>query len=85
MKDLYVTHVRYDENDPIGRILALLTLSPVYEFKHIYYPVKIYHHRYIVVMYVTLILFRRDLHTISMFIGQVSVVRRIHLFILYYS
>ena len=54
MQAFSFTYVVYKKGDNIGMLLALFTLSPVF----------------IVVMYATLIVFRRDLETILSFIGQ---------------
>ncbi|RLN58633.1 hypothetical protein BBJ28_00010407 [Nothophytophthora sp. Chile5] len=48
------TWVVYDPADPLGIVLALITLSPVY----------------VMVMYVTLVGFQRDLDSISALLGQ---------------
>ncbi|RLN10545.1 hypothetical protein BBJ28_00000578 [Nothophytophthora sp. Chile5] len=48
------TWVVYDPTDPLGVVLALITLSPVY----------------VTVMYVTLVGFQRDLDSISALLGQ---------------
>ncbi|KAF0695603.1 Aste57867_13643 [Aphanomyces stellatus] len=53
-KPFSLTWVMYDVDDPLGQVLALVTLSPVF----------------IMVMYATLILFQRDLHIIFMVLGQ---------------
>ncbi|CAK4079238.1 unnamed protein product [Aphanomyces euteiches] len=53
-KPFSLTWVMYDAADPLGQLLALVTLSPVF----------------IMVMYATLILFQRDLHIIFMVLGQ---------------
>ena len=54
-----LTSVKYVEGDALGFLLALFTLSPIF----------------IVVMYATIILTRRDIQTVFTFIGQlISVV-----------
>lgn len=54
-KSLGITYVRYVKGDIIGKLLALFTLSPIF----------------IVVMYTTLLFFRRDLDTFFIFFFQV--------------
>ena len=49
-----LTYVTYDDEDPFGWLLALITLSPIF----------------IMVMYATLIVFRRDMHTLALLAGQ---------------
>jgi dolichyldiphosphatase len=49
-----LTHVMYIKGDIIGYFLALLSLSPIF----------------IMVMYATLIVFRRDFQTIFIVFGQ---------------
>ncbi|KAF4324060.1 hypothetical protein BBO99_00002336 [Phytophthora kernoviae] len=53
-----LTWVVYDPTDPLGVILALFTLSPIF----------------IMIMYATLVASQRDLDTISMFTGQMITV-----------
>ncbi|RLN46051.1 hypothetical protein BBJ29_003383 [Phytophthora kernoviae] len=53
-----LTWVVYDPTDPLGVILALFTLSPIF----------------IMIMYATLVTSQRDLDTISMFTGQMVTV-----------
>eukprot|EP00937_MAST-01D_sp_MAST-1D-sp2_P005718 g5718.t1 len=48
------TYVTYDDADPLGFVLAGITLTPIF----------------IMVMYATLVLFRRDVHTLAMLAGQ---------------
>lgn len=50
---LAITHVEYPDGDWLGKILAITSLIPLM----------------IVVGFVTLVIFRRDLHTISFFVG----------------
>ncbi|ROT66983.1 putative dolichyldiphosphatase 1 [Penaeus vannamei] len=52
-KAFSLTHVEYPKGDIIGQLLAISSLAPVA----------------IIVGFVTLILFRRDLHTITFFGG----------------
>ncbi|KAK7079699.1 Dolichyldiphosphatase 1 [Halocaridina rubra] len=52
-KAFSLTHVEYPEGDSLGHLLAIISLLPVA----------------IIVGFITLILFRRDLHTIVFFIG----------------
>ncbi|KAI8822687.1 phosphatidic acid phosphatase type 2/haloperoxidase [Fimicolochytrium jonesii] len=49
-----LTHVQYDDSDPLGMFMAYASLAPIA----------------IIISYVTLIFFRRDLATILMFVGQ---------------
>lgn len=49
-----LTYVRYDDNDAYSLILALFTLSPIF----------------IIVMYATILLIRRDLQTLLILLGQ---------------
>jgi dolichyldiphosphatase len=49
-----LTFVRYEENDLIGKLLALVTLSPVF----------------IMVMYATILMIRRDIQTALITLGQ---------------
>ncbi|KAK0175656.1 hypothetical protein PV327_009388 [Microctonus hyperodae] len=51
-----LTHVEYPQGDFLGRMLAFISLTPFA----------------VIVGFVTLILFRRDLHTISYFIGVIA-------------
>lgn len=53
-KSFGLTHVEYDATNPINKLLALFSLSPVF----------------IMVMFATLIIFRRDFQTIFSVIGQ---------------
>ena len=53
---LALTHVRYDPNDPIAKILSLVTLSPIF----------------LLCAYVTIILYRRELTFINALLGQLS-------------
>lgn len=48
------THVMYDARDPVGKLMALLSLSPVF----------------VCVAYATLLLSRRDLHVATLALGQ---------------
>lgn len=52
-KPFSLTHVEYPEGDRIGQLLAISSLTPIA----------------IIVGFITLILFRRDLHTIMFFVG----------------
>lgn len=52
-KPISLTHVIYPEDDIIGKILAWSSLVPIF----------------IIVSFVTLILFRRELHTMAWFLG----------------
>jgi len=54
-KPFSLTHVEYPEGDPLGKFLALVSLLPLA----------------MIVGNFTLILFRRDLHTISLFLGNI--------------
>ena len=49
-----LTYVRYEENDLLGKMLALVTLSPVF----------------IMVMYATILVIRRDIQTALITFGQ---------------
>ena len=49
-----LTYVTYDDEDPLGFVLAGITLAPIF----------------IMVMYATLVVFRRDMHTLAMLAGQ---------------
>jgi dolichyldiphosphatase len=49
-----LTYVRYEEDDLIGKILSLFTLSPVF----------------IMVMYATILVIRRDIQTVFITFGQ---------------
>lgn len=49
-----LTYVRYEENDLLGKMLALVTLSPVF----------------IMVMYATILVIRRDIQTAFITFGQ---------------
>lgn len=49
-----LTYVRYEEENILSKILALFTLSPIF----------------IIVMYSTIILIRRDIQTTLILIGQ---------------
>ncbi|KAJ0395847.1 hypothetical protein P43SY_002264 [Pythium insidiosum] len=49
-----LTWVEYDAQDPLGAVLALVTLSPVF----------------IMVMYATLVVFQRDLDAMALLVGQ---------------
>ncbi|CAK4745434.1 unnamed protein product [Aphanomyces euteiches] len=60
----------YDAADPLGQLLALVTLSPVYSMHSCALLSCEYICRFIMVMYATLILFQRDLHIIFMVLGQ---------------
>ena len=51
---LSLTHVVYTQGDPVGLLLSIITLSPIY----------------IVVMYATLVAFRRDIDTFLALLGQ---------------
>ncbi|ETV88154.1 hypothetical protein, variant 1 [Aphanomyces astaci] len=53
-KPFSLTWVMYDVDDPLGQLLALVTLSPVF----------------IMVMYATLLVFQRDLHIAFLLLGQ---------------
>ncbi|KAL3659525.1 hypothetical protein V7S43_015514 [Phytophthora oleae] len=55
LKAFELTWVMYNPTDRLGVILALFTLSPVF----------------VTLMHVTLVVFQRDLDSISMFIGQI--------------
>ncbi|RHY40707.1 hypothetical protein DYB38_005377 [Aphanomyces astaci] len=55
-KPFSLTWVMYDVDDPLGQLLALVTLSPVF----------------IMVMYATLLVFQRDLHIAFLLLGQVG-------------
>ena len=50
-----LTYVVYERGDILGKFLAVVTLSPIF----------------IMVMYATLIVFRRDLQTIFVALGQI--------------
>lgn len=52
-KPFSLTHVEYPEGDRLGQLLAISSLTPIA----------------IIVGFITLILFRRDLHTIMFFVG----------------
>jgi len=54
-RSLSLTHVEYPDGDLLGKVLAYFSLLP----------------QAIIIGFVTLILFRRDLHTITFFIGMV--------------
>lgn len=54
LKSLSLTHVEYTEGDIIGKILALITLSPIF----------------FIVSYTTLILVNRQSQTICLLLGQ---------------
>ena len=54
IKSFGLTHVQYDTNDSYGSILALFSLTPIF----------------IIIMFTTLIVFRRDFQTIFSVIGQ---------------
>ncbi|KZT56813.1 PAP2-domain-containing protein [Calocera cornea HHB12733] len=56
LESLSLTHVLYDPNDPVGRLLALLTLSPMI----------------LVSMYTIVVLLRRELLISTMFAGQLG-------------
>jgi dolichyldiphosphatase len=53
-KSFSLTHVSYVEGDTIGKLLALVTLSPIF----------------IIVMYSTILMTRRDIQTLFIVIGQ---------------
>ncbi|EGZ21725.1 hypothetical protein PHYSODRAFT_313791 [Phytophthora sojae] len=55
LKAFELTWVVYDPTDRFGVIMALFTLSPVF----------------VTLMHVTLVIFQRDLDSVSMFLGQV--------------
>ncbi len=55
-KSFHLTHVQYVEGDNKGKLLALMTLSPLA----------------IIVTYLTLIVFKRDWTSLIGFLGQVS-------------
>lgn len=50
----HLTYVRYHEDDLFGKVLALFTLSPVF----------------IMVMYTTILVIRRDIQTAFIVLGQ---------------
>ncbi|CAI5709374.1 unnamed protein product [Peronospora effusa] len=54
MQEFELTWVVYDPTDPLGAMLALFTLSPVF----------------LMIVYVTLVATQRDLDSISMLVGQ---------------
>jgi hypothetical protein len=56
-KPFSLTYVTYDEGDTVGFLAAGITLAPIF----------------IMVMYASLILFRREFHTIAMLLGQVRI------------
>lgn len=53
---LGLTHVQYDGNDPLAKLLALVTLSPIF----------------LLCSYVTIILYRRELTFINALVGQLG-------------
>lgn len=55
-KAFSLTHVTYAQGDPLGQVLAIASLAPVF----------------IVVMFVTLIASRRDMRTMMFFAGQLA-------------
>ncbi len=55
LESFELTHVRYEKGDNFGFLLALISLTPVF----------------LVIMYLTLIVFRRDVPTLFAFIGQI--------------
>ena len=54
-KAFSLTYVTYEEGDILGFLAAGVTLAPIF----------------LMVMYATLILFRREFHTMAMLVGQV--------------
>lgn len=55
-KPVSLTHVEYPEDDIVGKLMAWLSLIPIF----------------ILVAFVTLIIFRRELHTITFFLGIIT-------------
>ncbi|KAN0061880.1 hypothetical protein ACQY0O_005874 [Thecaphora frezii] len=53
---LALTHVRYDPDDPLSKLLSLATLSPIF----------------LLCSYITIILYRRELTFINALLGQLS-------------
>lgn len=51
-----LTYVRYEDNDLFGKLLSLFTLSPVF----------------IMVMYATILMVRRDIQTAFIVFGQLT-------------
>ncbi|KAK0546377.1 hypothetical protein OC861_004706 [Tilletia horrida] len=54
--DFGLTHVRYDADDPLAQLLALITLSPIF----------------LLCAYTTIILYRRELTFINALLGQLG-------------
>eukprot|EP00469_Lotharella_globosa_P013805 CAMPEP_0167778502 /NCGR_PEP_ID=MMETSP0111_2-20121227/4288_1 /TAXON_ID=91324 /ORGANISM="Lotharella globosa, Strain CCCM811" /LENGTH=177 /DNA_ID=CAMNT_0007668811 /DNA_START=50 /DNA_END=580 /DNA_ORIENTATION=- len=54
LKAFSLTHVVYDDENPLEKLLALITLAPIF----------------IVVSYVTLLASKRQIHIAGMFLGQ---------------
>ena len=60
-KPFSLTYVTYEEGDVLGFLAAGVTLAPIF----------------LMVMYASLIIFRREFHTMAMLVGQVRVFRRV--------